>query len=123
MSAKFKLVPNATFKHTVFIPMAGSEDAELEMTFKHKSTRGLADEQKAYAEKFDRVLKMKNAEKRDEEIVKIQIEFLRMFCAGWEVADEFSDENIATTMANYPRFFDSVCAQYQAELFAVRQKR
>lgn len=123
MSAKFKFVPDATFEHTVYIPIAGAEDAALVMTFKHKSTRELSDEQKEFSKKYESAMKIKDEEKRVEAVKKIQVEFLRLFCAGWEVEEPFSDENIIQTMANYPRFFDALTSQYQAELYAVRQKR
>lgn len=123
MSAKFQLVPKSTFKHTVTIPRPGDDDAELQFTFNHMSIKKLNAEQKEFAAKHDKIGKIKDEEKRDAELSKLQVEFIKVLASGWEVEDDFSDENISFMLDNYPRAFDSITTQYQAELWAVRQKR
>ncbi|QYA57218.1 hypothetical protein [Escherichia phage KW1E_UTAR] len=122
MSAIFSLVPNKTFDHTINIPRAGYDDAKLKMTFNHHSLRDLKAEQKTFAEAYEKVSKIKDEEKRDDEGRKLQVKFLQWLASGWEVADEFNEANILTMLENYPRSFDAITTQYQAELWCIRSK-
>lgn len=123
MSAKFKLVPNPTFEHTVKIPRAGDEDAELQFTFKHHSLKDMKAIQNNFKDKLEKASKLKGEDKQEEAVRKLQLEFINALATGWEVEDEFCDENLNFMLDNYPRAFDAITTQYQAELWSIRQKR
>lgn len=124
MSAKFTLKPKATFDHTVYIPQPGAEDAELVITFKHKSLRDLKGLQKEFEAKVKAADKAnKTVEAKEKAAKELQLDFLFAIAEGWELADEFSREVLGGVMDDHARFFDSVSSQYQAELWAIRQKR
>lgn len=122
MSAIFSLVPNKTFDHTVKIPRPGADDAELQFTFNHHSLRDLKAKQKDMAKEYEKAGKIKDDDKRDEAALKLQAGFIMWLASGWEVADEFSEENIITMLVNYPRSFDAINTHYQAELWCIRSK-
>lgn len=84
MSSKLKLKPDATFKCSVAIPVAGGEAEAVEIEFRARTRTEL------------------------EEFVKAMPEYgsdtdLIMDCAvGWNIAAEFSRENVAVLLDNYP---------------------
>lgn len=121
MAGKFKLIPNPTFTGVVVIPTPGSEEGvELGVTFNHLSMSKLLDLQKDFAERSEKLEKRKGYKPGDE--AELMVEFLKVILSGWDIEDEFNDENLRVVVENHPRFFDSVSGQYQQALWSVRQK-
>lgn len=99
--AKFKLNPDPTFKAKVAIPVPGSAPAKVEFTFKHKTRQ--------------EVLKWLDDRKEDDEVA-----VFRDMVAGWELDDEFSDDNIRRLCDNYPGAGVAVLSVYLDELRGAR---
>lgn len=99
---KLKLKPDATFKHTVLIPVAGSQEgAAVEFDFKH---RGAA-EMKAFWEGLDD---------------KQNIDVVMDIAAAWDLQEPFNRENVLIMLDNYPMSGAVVIAAYQDEIFKAR---
>lgn len=116
MTAKFTLIPDATFKYDVKIPRAGAEDGVLTFTFLHKTRSQLEALENALrdaAEKQAKSGKSSNAP---------AVAFISEITRGWALPDEFNDENVAVLLENYPRAFDAIATTYTRELMAIREK-
>jgi len=98
--AKFKLNPDPTFKAKVAIPVPGSAPAKVEFTFKHKTREQL----KEWVESPS-----------NDEVAQF-----REMVAGWELDDEFNDDNIRRLCDNYPGASLAVLAAYVDELRGAR---
>jgi hypothetical protein len=100
---KLKLVPDATFKATVKIPVAGGESSPVEFVFKHRS--------KADLEKFIDTL----AERTDEESILAMAE-------GWDLEDKFNADSVALLTQNYIGAALEIYFSYRDELTKARTK-
>jgi hypothetical protein len=101
--AKLKLNPEPTFKGKVQIPVHGGADAEVEFTFRHRSTDDLADWMKALEgrNKADLILEM---------------------ALGWDLTDPFNADSVKTLLSNYAGSFDRVLEKYLAEMLQAKEK-
>lgn len=100
---KLKLQPEPVFKAVVKIPAAGSADLDLEFTFKHRTRDGLVEFAKASVEMS-----------QEEQVLEM--------ASGWELADEFSKENVALLLQNYTAAFEATWSKYLDELARNRAK-
>lgn len=101
--SKLKLVPDATFKATVKIPVAGGESSPVEFVFRHRS--------KADLEKFIDTL----AERSDEDSILAMSE-------GWDLEDKFNAESIKLLTENYIGAALEIYFAYRSELTKTREK-
>lgn len=117
MAQKLKFNPNPTFKLNVQIPVAGQdEDADLTITFKHLTPE-------AFAAVMKQAVDTVGAENVTAEAqLAAMVATVKSLAEGWAWSEEFSDENIAATISNYPAFYRAVTSQYGEELWKVRQK-
>ena len=99
--AKLKLNPDPTFKAKVAIPVPGAKPAHVEFTFKHKTRQHVL----AWLE-----------DRREDDEVGV----FREIVAGWELDDEFSDENIKRLCDNYAGAGFAVLNTYLDELRGAR---
>jgi hypothetical protein len=100
--ARLKLNPEPTFKAKVGIPVPGSRPAEVEFTFKHKTR--------------SQVLEWLKAREDDDEVG-----VFREIVAGWDLDDEFSDENIRRLCDNYAGAGFAVLEKYLNEIRGARR--
>lgn len=89
MASKLKLQPNPTFKCKVDIPVPGCEAVPVEFEFRH---RVAADAYKFYGEWLA----------RDEFGGDGDTEMLYALIAGWDIEEDYSRDNLALLLANYP---------------------
>lgn len=80
--AKFKLVPNPTFKAKVEIPVAGGDSIPVEFTFKHRT--------KKEVEEFI-----------DTRKGKTDLESFLYMVEGWELEQPFDEEAADLLLQNY----------------------
>lgn len=100
---KFQLDPNPTFKAIVKLPVHGGGEAELGFTFKHKRAT-------EFAELF----------KVNENATKLDV--VKDLCAGWDLAEPFTDENLSKMLENYIGSFDAIMTTYMDEIRQARVK-
>ncbi|WP_312272230.1 phage tail assembly chaperone [Pseudomonas sp.] len=98
----FKLDPNPTFDALVAIPMHGGGTADVKFTFKHRS--------KTELEEFLST----NKDMDDLTLVK-------SIATGWELEDEFSDENIQELLNNYIGAGSAIYVKYLEELYQAKR--
>lgn len=97
---KLTLNPNPTFKAKVGIPVAGAaEPAEVEFTFKHRTTEALELWMNESAEDLKKVLDMAD---------------------GWDLPDEFTEENVKKLLQNYFGAATAIITTYLAELLKAK---
>lgn len=95
--AKFTLIQNPTFKAGVMLPVIGGEPQSVEFEFKYRDRTELAD---LYAEWSERhkTLELKAAEVGLKQftalLIDLQVEQLKAIVVGWDVDEEFTDENL-----------------------------
>lgn len=95
MSKKFKIKQNPTFKAKVVIPVVGGDGVETEFEFKYLTRKELA---AMYDKWSDEAKKLSFedvtlAELTDQEM-KLQVMQIKDIVCGWDIEDEFNDENI-----------------------------
>jgi len=98
---KFKLVPDPTFEWPVPIPVAGAKPVPVTFIFKHRDR----DAYKAFIE---------NLSEMDDETI------IQSLAVGWELEDEFNDENISKLLKNYHGAARAVLNEYINEQGALR---
>lgn len=101
--AKFKLVAEPTFKCNVFIPRAGQEDGQIELTFKHYSA--------------DKLAKLED-EVKDKQIIDLVMKIVQ----GWSLDEEFNQENMQILLNNYPAAWRAITDTYYKEMLGQREK-
>lgn len=99
---KLKLAAEPTFKAKVSIPLPGAAPADVEFTFKHRTR--------------DQIVEW--LEKRDTS----DIDSVKDCAIGWELDDEFTDENIGRLCQNYLGAGYAIVTTYLTELRGARAK-
>jgi hypothetical protein len=100
--AKLKLTPDPTFKTKVAIPVPGAGTADVEFVFKHRTK----DEAKAWLDQ---------AEDSDAESILA-------IATGWNLDDEFNEENITKLCQSYAGAAVAIVNAYLGELRGTRTK-
>lgn len=100
--ARLKLNPEPTFKAKVGIPVPGAAPADVEFTFKHKTRTQVLEWIK---------------DRQDDDEVGV----FREIVAGWDLDDEFCDENIRRLCDNYAGAGYAVLNKYLSEIRGARQ--
>jgi len=101
--AKLSLIANPTFQAKVGIPVAGGEAVEVLVTFKHRTKTALDEFIKSRADKSD------------------ADSFMAMV-SGWDLTDEFTEENVETLLENHIGAALAVYRMYVEELLASKIK-
>lgn len=104
--AKLKLNPEPTFKAKVKIPVPGGAPVPVEFTFKHKGR----------AELKEWLTVPQDGPQESESF------YVRQFVAGWELDDEFSDDNIERLCDSYPGAASAILDAYIDEMRGARAK-
>lgn len=100
--AKLTLNPNPTFNAKVFIPVAGDRDGEIVFTFKYRTLKELDS------------IKLGEGYVTPEDI--------KLVASGWDLDDEFSDENIALLLDQRPQSGIAILERYFKESRGAREK-
>lgn len=104
--AKLKLNPEPTFKAKVGVPVPGGAPEPVEFTFQYRSKSELA-------KWHDEVAELpKDAD---------EVALLRMFVAGWDLTDEFCDENLRRLCDAYPGAAAAAMDVYLRESWGARR--
>ena len=95
MSKKFKIKQNPTFKAKVVIPVVGGDGVETEFEFKYLTRKELAAMYDKWSEEAQKLTfeDVTLAELTDQEM-KLQVMQIKDIVCGWDIEDEFNDENI-----------------------------
>lgn len=101
--AKIKLCADPTFKAPVPIPVPGAKPSSVEFTFKHRTKKEVADWGNSLNKKTD-------------------LSMLKEIVLGWELDDEFNDENITKLCENYAGAAYAIFETYLEELRGARVK-
>ena len=101
MASKLTLNPNPTFKHTVEIPVPGGDSEPVEFTFQGKT-------QKEYKELMDSL--------SDEKDKRSEAERFMGFVSGWDIAADFTVENVTKFLQTYIGAGALVLREYTREL-------
>lgn len=104
--ARLKLNPDPTFKAKVGVPVPGGRAAEVEFTFQYRSKTALAE----WHEQVQELPKDAN-----------EVELLRTFVAGWDLDDEFCDDNIRRLCDSYPGAAAAAIDVYLRESWGARR--
>ena len=99
MAAKLTLNPKPTFKHTVMIPVPGEQPHPVEFTFHGKT-------QKQYSEMLEQIANGESSE----------AERFMLFVAGWDVAADFTKENVEQFLQSYIGAGTLLLREYTDEL-------
>lgn len=98
---QFSLNPNPTFDVPVFIPAPGQEPKPLVFTFKHMDRQKFSD----FLKSLDAAMFNSGDEKLDEinidSVIEVDVGFVMQIASGWELKDEFNEENIRILLRNY----------------------
>lgn len=104
--ARLKLNPEPTFKAKVGVPVPGGRTAEVEFTFQYRSKSELAkwhDEVREFPQDV------------------AEATLLRTFVLGWDLDDEFNDENIRRLCDAYPGAASAAMDVYLRESWGARR--
>lgn len=101
--SKLKLVPDATFKATVQIPVAGGESVPVLFTFKHRSKADL----ETFIDTLDK--------RTDEESILAMAE-------GWDLEDKFGEDTVKLLVQNYIGAALEIYFTYRDQLTKARTK-
>lgn len=101
--SKFSLTPNPTFESLIEFPIAGGGTAKFKVEYKHKTTKELED----YLKRLGGKIK--------------DIDAAMEIMAGWELKDEFNQENVELLFANYGASARAILGSYVDELMGARQ--
>lgn len=95
MSKKFKIKQNPTFKAKVVIPVVGGDGVETEFEFKYLTRKELAAMYDKWSEEAKKLTfeDVTLAELTDQEM-NLQVMQIKDIVCGWDIEDEFNDENI-----------------------------
>lgn len=95
MSKKFKIKQNPTFKAKVVIPVVGGDGVETEFEFKYLTRKELAAMYDKWSDEAKKLTfeDVTLAEPTDQEM-KLQVMQIKDIVCGWDIEDEFNDENI-----------------------------
>lgn len=98
---KLKLNPESTFKHTVYIPVAGGEPTPLELVYKWRGKKAV--------DKF--------IEKHKE---NYGVDAVMDCVVGWNLDEEFNRENVEKLLENYLFSALRIVTGYIDEIFNAR---
>lgn len=95
MSKKFKIKQNPTFKAKVVIPVVGGDGVETEFEFKYLTRKELAAMYDKWSDEAKKLTfeDVTLAELTDQEM-DLQVMQIKDIVCGWDIEDEFNDENI-----------------------------
>ena len=94
MASKLKLKPNATFKYSVFIPVAGSDSEPVLFEFRSKTHDEYSKLLKDVAERHGKPMD-------DSEELKNSVDTVMDFTVGWDLPEAFTRENLTELLQNY----------------------
>ncbi|ROM84877.1 phage tail assembly chaperone [Pseudomonas sp. WP18] len=113
--AKFKLIHNPTFKADVMLPTVGGEPVKVGFEFKYRDRAELAtlyagwgERHKALGEKSDEV----GLEKFTAMLIDLQVEQLKAIVVGWDIGEDFTDENLRILVGSISATPSAVLAAY-----------
>ena len=113
--AKFTLIQNPTFKADVMLPTVGGEPVKVEFEFKYRDRAELAGLYAGWGERH-KELGLKSEEMGLEQftalLIDLQVEQLKAIVAGWDIDEEFTDENLRILVSSISATPSAVLAAY-----------
>ena len=96
--------PPKDFKRKITIELLDGTKGDVEFTFKYRTRSEYADLMDATlnAEKDAPVKKEETAKEAFERIGEGTVSFIKEIATGWDLEEEFNDENIKTLIDTYP---------------------
>lgn len=109
MATKITLQPNPSFKHTVYLPVAGNDAPEaLELIFKHMTRSAIRDiYEQGITEKYG-------------EGAAGEVKFFMDMVSGWDIAADFTAENVTAFLENYAGAGEFIFHAYMDEITKAR---
>lgn len=112
---KFKLIHNPTFKADVMLPAVGGDPVKVGFEFKYRDRAELAtlyagwgERHKALAGKSEEV----GLEKFTAMLIDLQVEQLKAIVVGWDIDEDFTDENLRILVGSISATPSAVLAAY-----------
>lgn len=105
MASKFKIKPVSDFKLPVKFNMPNGEEALINFTVMHKR-----------AKEVSALFDAPESERPSD------VEFIKLFATGWDLEEEFNDENIADAVEFFPGMVVSFSYEYIRSLAGNRAK-
>ncbi|MFC3873319.1 phage tail assembly chaperone [Neisseria musculi] len=99
--SKLKLNPEATFKHTVYIPVAGGEPQPVELVYKWRSKKAVDEFVEKHKDGYG-------------------VESVMDCVSGWDLEEEFSRGNVEKLLENYLFAALRITTGYIDEIFNAR---
>jgi len=137
----FKLIPDPTFKAKVTLRAPGKKEEKVEFTFRFLNEEerfSMAEAQKAKVDELrkqygvpedeiEAAIKAKTLDEKsfNEYLMSLRAARLPYFMkvvAGWELIDDFNEENAAMFLRNYSYAFNPIMGTYREELEGSRVK-
>jgi hypothetical protein len=113
--AKFTLTQNPTFKADVMLPTVGGEPVKVAFEFKYRDRTELAGLYADWGERH-KALGLKSEEVGLQQfttlLIDLQVEQLKAIVAGWDVDEEFNDENLRILVSSISATPSAVLAAY-----------
>jgi hypothetical protein len=97
----FVLDPAPTFKAKVEIPVHGGNAVPVEFSFIHKTK-----------DQIDEI--------RGDSGPKTDLDLIFAICEGWELSDDFNDENIKKLLQNYQGAANAIYRKYLSEIMQLK---
>ena len=118
MSKKFKIKQNPTFKSKVDIPVVGGNSVEVEFEFKYLTRKELA---KLYDDWHEKAKELNEFIRKDDvtlvELTNAEIDLqvcqVKDIVVGWDMDDEFNDENIEQLVDISVNIVGAITTTYQ----------
>lgn len=118
MSKKFKIKQNPTFKSKVDIPVVGGNSVEVEFDFKYLTRKELA---KLYDDWHEKAKELNEFIRKDDvtlvELTNAEIDLqvcqVKDIVVGWDMDDEFNDENIEQLVDISVNIVGAITTTYQ----------
>lgn len=113
--AKFKLIQNPTFKADVMLPTIGGDPVKVGFEFKYRDRVELATLYAGWGERH-KALGGKSEEAGLEKftglLIDLQVEQLKAIVVGWDVDEDFTDENLRILVSSISATPSAVLAAY-----------
>ena len=137
----FKLIPDPTFKSKVTLRAPGKKEEKVEFTFRflnEEERRSINEAQKAKVdelrnqfgvpeEEIEAAIKSKTLDEQTfneylRSLRAVRLPYFMKIVAGWELIDDFNEENVAALLRNYSSAFNSILETYRDEVEGARIK-
>ena len=114
--ARLQLKVSPTFKAKVILPLASGEDADITFTFRHRTRSEIVTHAKARQEATAAL-----AEDDIEGHIDLDVLMILDLAEGWDLPDEFNEENIRYLIEHHCSAPGSIYEVYLKRLTAAKE--